>query len=154
MASLLCVYCSGPAQFIEGLETGSLSLAKGVIVGVVRGAANVTGVVNSNLAGLTDKVFINERNVYKRLQDDSLCQDHRIRTITDSLSLAGASVVHGVRSGALGIIEQPTLYASRFGAFGLAKGISKALVGAVIKLIIGVGDAAALVMIEDRTAHS
>jgi len=41
----------GPAEFFEGLENGSLSLVRGVFVGVVgvvrvvRGAANVTGVL-------------------------------------------------------------------------------------------------------------
>ena len=33
----------GPERFIEGLENGSISLARGVFLGVVRGAANVTG---------------------------------------------------------------------------------------------------------------
>ena len=34
----------GPAEFLEGLETGTKNLARGLFVGVVRGAANVTEV--------------------------------------------------------------------------------------------------------------
>jgi len=46
----------------------------------------------------------------------------------------------------MGIVEQPTRYASRHGAGGLIQGVGKALVGAVVKPVIGIGDAAVLMM--------
>jgi len=137
----------GPEQFIEGLEVGTQSLARGVFVGVVRGAANVTEVVNHNLAGLTaDEVFIGERNAHQRMLTDAMSRGTANRTIGDSLYLAGASVARGVKSGAMGIVEQPTIYASKHGPIGLLKGVGKALVGAIVKPVVGVGDAAVLVM--------
>jgi hypothetical protein len=137
----------GPAQFVEGLEAGTQSLARGVFVGVVRGAANVTEVVNSNLAGLTaDDHFIDERKAHQRMLTDAMSRGETNRDFRDSLYLAGASVARGVRSGAYGIWEQPALYASKHGPIGFVKGVGKALVGAVVKPVVGVGDAAVLVM--------
>ena len=145
----------GPAQFLEGLETGTQSLARGVFVGVVRGAANVTEAVNTNLAGLTaDDEFIDERKAHQRMLTDAMSRGVTNRTMSDSLALAGASVMRGVKSGALGIWEQPVHYASKYGAIGLVSGVGKALVGAIVKPVVGVGDAAVLVMnhVSDATS--
>lgn len=145
----------GPAQFLEGLETGTQSLARGVFVGVVRGAANVTEVVNTNLAGLTaDDDYIDERKAHQRMLTDAMSRGVANRTITDSLYLAGASVARGVKSGALGILEQPAQYASKYGPVGFVSGVGKALVGAIVKPVVGVGDAAVLVMnhVSDATS--
>lgn len=137
----------GPRQFIEGLEAGTQSLARGVFVGFVRGAANVTEVVNSNLAGLTaDYIFIDERKAHQRMLTDAMSRDASNRSFADSLNLAAASFTRGVKSGALGIIEQPSLYASKHGPVGLLKGICKAVVGAVVKPVVGLGDGAVLVL--------
>jgi len=137
----------GPRQFIEGLEAGTQSLARGVFVGVVRGAANVAEVVNGNLAGLTaDDEFIDERKAHQRMMTDAMSRGATNRTFGDSLYLAGASVARGVKSGALGIVEQPAIYASKHGPVGFLKGVGKALVGAVVKPVVGLGDAAVLVM--------
>jgi Vacuolar-sorting-associated 13 protein C-terminal len=137
----------GPKQFLEGLETGTQSLARGVFVGVVRGAANVTEMVNANLVGLTaDEEFIDERKAHQRLITDAMSRSSTTRTFGDSLYLAGASVARGVRSGALGIVEQPAIYASKHGPVGFVKGVGKAIVGAIVKPVVGVGDAAVLVM--------
>lgn len=146
----------GPRQFVQGLEAGTQSLARGVLVGVVRGAANVTETLNSNLAGLTaDDNFVEERNAYRRMLADAMSRGDKERSLRDSLALAGSSFVRGIRSGALGIVEQPTEYASRHGPFGFLKGMGKAVVGAVIKPIVGVGDAAVLVMnhVSDATSN-
>lgn len=146
----------GPRQFIEGLEAGTQALARGVFVGVVRGAANVTEVVNSNLAGLTaDDDFLDERKAHQRMITDAMSRGVTSRTFTNSLYLAGASVARGVRSGALGIVEQPTRYASKHGSVGFVKGVGKAVVGAVVKPVVGVGDAAALLMnhVSDATSN-
>jgi len=144
-----------PAHFIEGLEIGTQSLARGVFVGVVRGAANVTDVVNANLAGLTaDDDFIDERKAHQRMLTDAMSRGVTKRTIQDSLYLAGASVARGVKSGTVGMWEQPTMYASKHGPVGFIKGIGKALVGAIVKPVVGVGDAAVLVMnhVSDATS--
>ena len=146
----------GPRQFIEGLEAGTQSLARGVFVGVVRGAANVTEVVNANLAGLTaDDDFIDERKAHQRMLMDAMSRGVTSRTFSDSLYLAGASVARGLRSGAVGIVEQPTRYASKHGPVGFVKGVGKAIVGAVVKPVVGVGDAAALLMnhVSDATSN-
>ena len=145
----------GPSQFIEGLEAGTQSLARGVFVGVVRGAANVTEVVNTNLAGLTaDDDFIDERKAHQRMLTDAMSRGETNRTMSDSLYLAGASVARSVKSGTVGIWEQPTLYASKHGPVGFVKGVGKALVGAIVKPVVGVGDAAVLVMnhVSDATS--
>jgi len=144
----------GPTQFIEGLETGSLSLVRGVFVGVVRGAANVTLTVNSNLVGLTDDGFIDERNAHQRALTDALSRGGQ-RTITDSVSLAGASVARGVRSGAMGMIEKPFQSFAKHGPVGFVQGMGKAIVGAIIKPVVGVGDGAVLVMnyLSEATSH-
>lgn len=114
----------GPKQFIEGLEAGTQSLARGVFVGVVRGAANVTELVNANLVGLTaDDEFIDERKAHQRLLTDAMSRGKNSRTLGDSLYLAGASVARGVKSGALGIYEQPAIYASKHGPVGFLKGV-------------------------------
>ena len=127
----------GPRQFIEGLEAGTQSLARGVFVGVVRGAANVTEVVNANLAGLTaDDDFIDERKAHQRMLMDAMSRGVTSRTFSDSLYLAGASVARGLRSGAVGIVEQPTRYASKHGPVGFVKGVGKAIVGAVVKPVV------------------
>lgn len=137
----------GPRQFIEGLEAGTQSLARGVFVGVVRGAANVTEAVNSNLAGLTaDDDFMDERKAHQRMLTDAMSRGATNRTFGDSLNLACASVARGVKSGALGIVEQPAIYASQHGPVGFLKGIGKAVVGAVVKPVVGLGDGAVLVM--------
>lgn len=145
----------GPRQFIEGLEAGTQSLARGVFVGVVRGAANVTEVVNANLAGLTaDDDFIDERKAHQRMLTDAMSRGVTSRTLNDSLLLAGASIARGLRSGALGIVEQPARYASKHGPVGFVKGVGKALIGAIVKPVVGVGDAAALLMnhVSDATS--
>ena len=137
----------GPRQFIEGLEAGTQSLARGVFVGVVRGAANVTEAVNSNLAGLTaDYNFMDERKAQKRMLTDAMSRNASRRSFGDSLNLAAASVARGVKSGALGIVEQPSLYASKHGPVGFLKGVGKAVVGAFVKPVVGLGDGAVLVM--------
>lgn len=146
----------GPRQFIEGLEAGTQALARGVFVGVVRGAANVTEVVNSNLAGLTaDDDFLDERKAHQRMLTDAMSRGVTSRTFSDSLYLAGASIARGIKSGAYGIVEQPTRYASKYGSVGFVKGIGKAVVGAVVKPVVGVGDAAALIMnhVSDATSN-
>jgi hypothetical protein len=146
----------GPRQFIEGLEAGTQSLARGVFVGVVRGAANVTEVVNANLAGLTaDDDFIDERKAHQRMLTDAMSRGVTSRTLNDSLFLAGASIARGLRSGALGIVDQPTRYASKHGPVGFVKGVGKAVIGAIVKPVVGVGDAAALLMnhVSDATSN-
>lgn len=137
----------GPREFLEGLESGTQSLARGVFVGVVRGAANVTDAVNSNLAGLTaDDDFIDERKAHQRMLTDVMSRGGASRTFGDSLYLAYASVARGLKSGALGIVEQPAIYASKHGPVGFLKGVGKAMVGAVVKPVVGLGDGAVLVM--------
>jgi len=131
----------GPGAFVEGLEIGTQSLARGVFVGVVKSAANVTSVVNSNLAGLTaDEDFMDERKAHQRMLID------RRGSLQDSLNLASNSVARSFKSGAVGIWEQPARYASMHGTVGFVKGVGKAMVGAVVKPMVGVGDAAVLVM--------
>lgn len=136
----------GPDKFIEGLENGSISLARGIFVGFVRGAANMTYVVNSNLVNLTDEGFIDERNAYQRSISDSLSKSRKQRTISDSFHIAGISIARGVKSGAVGLVDEPWQNFTRHGPIGLVKGVGKALVGAVVKPMIGVGDGAVVVM--------
>jgi hypothetical protein len=145
----------GPRQFIEGLEAGTQSLARGLFVGVVRGAANVTEVVNSNLAGLTaDDDFIDERKAHQRMLTDAMSRGVTNRTLKESLALAGASLSRSFKSGVLGFVQQPTKYASKYGPVGFVKGVGKAVVGAVVKPVVGVGDAAVLVLnhVSDATS--
>eukprot|EP00804_Cyclotella_cryptica_P006412 CCRYP_014275-RB/>CCRYP_014275-RB protein AED:0.05 eAED:0.05 QI:2525/1/1/1/0.91/0.84/13/302/2635 len=131
-----------PEHFFESLESGTHHLARGVFTGFVRGAANLTYLVNNNLVTLaSDEAFADTRRAYQKQLASS-----RARSIEDSLSLAGACVARGFQSGANGIFEQPAIYSSRHGAVGLVKGVGKALVGAVVKPVVGVGDAAVVVM--------
>lgn len=132
----------GPDKFVEGLETGSLSLARGIFVGVVRGAANVTYVLNSNLVNLTDDEFIVERNAYQR----SITERKQNRTMTDSLQIAGVSIARGLKSGVHGLWDEPVQSFARQGPAGLVQGVGKALVGAIVKPVIGLGDGAVVVM--------
>jgi len=146
----------GPRQFIEGLEAGTQSLARGVFVGVVRGAANVAEIVNHNLAlASADDDFIIERKNHQRMLTDAMSRGATNRRFSDSVYLAAASVARGIKSGARGIIEQPTRYASKHGPVGLVKGVGKAMVGAIVKPVVGVGDAAALLMnhVSDATSN-
>ena len=137
----------GPTEFLEGLESGTQSLARGVFTGFVRGAANVTDLVSHNLAGLTsDDIFIDERNAHRKKLIHGAHRSTAKNSMQDSLTIAGACVARGFKSGASGIVEQPTMYASRHGAIGLVKGVGIALVGAVVKPVVGVGDAAVVVM--------
>ena len=136
----------GPDKFVEGLETGSISLARGIFVGVVRGAANVTYTINSNLINLTDEEFIAERNAYQRSLVDSLSRDKKSRTISDSLHIAGVSVARGVKSGVYGLVDEPMQSFAKQGPLGLVHGMGKALVGAVVKPMIGLGDGVVVVM--------
>jgi Vacuolar-sorting-associated 13 protein C-terminal len=137
----------GPKEFLEGLEAGTQSLARGLFVGVVRGAANVTDAVNSNLAGLTaDDDFMDERKAHQRMLTDAMSRGAASRSFIDSLNLAYASLTRGVKSGARGIVEQPSLYASKHGPVGFLKGAAKGLVGAVVKPVVGLGDGVVLVM--------
>ncbi|GKY91151.1 hypothetical protein MPSEU_000087900 [Mayamaea pseudoterrestris] len=138
----------GPKEFIQGLDRGTQSLARGLFVGIVRGTANVTDAVNTNLAGLTaDDDFIDERKTHQRMLTDAMSRGLAAnRSLSDSFGLAGASIARCLRSGALGVLEQPTLYASKHGPVGFVKGLGKGLVGAILKPVVGVGDAAVLVM--------
>ena len=147
----------GPRQFIEGLEAGTQSLARGVFVGVVRGAANVAEVVNRNLAlASADDDFIIERKNHQRMLTDAMSRgDTKNRRFSDSMYLAASSVARGLKSGARGIVEQPKIYASKHGPIGLVKGVGKAMIGAIVKPVVGVGDAAALLMnhVSDATSN-
>ena len=146
----------GPRQFIEGLEAGTQSLARGVFVGGLSLAANVAEIVNHNLAlASADDDFIGERKAHQRLLTDAMSRGATNRKFSDSMYLAAASVARGVRSGALGIVEQPGRYASKYGPVGLVKGVGKAMVGAIVKPVVGVGDAAALLMnhVSDATSN-
>lgn len=136
----------GPEEFLQGLEHGTQNLARGIFVGFVKGAANVTDLVTHNLAGLTDDFFVDERNAYHKMMLYGGGNSATNKSIQDSLSIAGACVARGFKSGASGIIEQPSKYASRYGAIGLVKGVGKALVGAVVKPVVGVGDGAVVLM--------
>ena len=146
----------GPRQFIEGLEAGTQSLARGVFVGGLSLAANVAELVNHNLAlASADDAFIGERKAHQRMLTDAMSRGVANRKFSDSMYLAAASVARGVRSGAMGIVEQPSIYASKHGPVGLLKGVGKAMVGAIIKPVVGVGDAAALLMnhVSDATSN-
>jgi vacuolar protein sorting-associated protein 13A/C len=145
----------GPREFIEGLEAGTQSLARGIFVGVVRGAANVTEAVNANLAGLTiDEDFIDERKAHQRMLTDAMSRGPTSRTLSESLNLAGESISRGLKSGIIGIVEQPIASASKNGPMGFFKGVGKAIVGAVVKPIVGLGDGAVLIMkhVSDATS--
>ena len=174
---------------MEGIESGTSSLARGVITGLVRGAAryvvvkcccllmrfvslevlemlcgrprssiiklfadlvsfhySVTDLVSHNLANLTDDEFIDERHAFQRRLVHLVKTDRSQRTIHDALEVAGSFLARGIRSGATGIINQPAMYASRYGTAGLIKGVGKALVGAIVKPVVGVGDAAVVVL--------
>jgi len=145
----------GPSQFIEGLETGTQSLVRGVFVGVVKSAASVTGIVNTNLAGLTaDESFIGERNAHQKSLSEARRRGQAPKSISDSFVLAGASITRSVKSGAAGIVEQPSTYASKHGPIGFVKGMAKACVGAVVKPVVGFGDAAVLVLTHMSEATS
>ncbi|KAL7532237.1 hypothetical protein ACHAXR_009063 [Thalassiosira sp. AJA248-18] len=137
----------GPTEFLEGLESGTSSLARGVFTGLVRGTASVTELVSHNLANLTsDEVFIYERNAYQKKLMNTMRAGRATSTIRDSLFVAGTCVAKGFQSGANGIFEQPSIYASRHGTAGLVKGVGKGLWGALLKPVVGVGDAAVVVM--------
>jgi hypothetical protein len=146
----------GPRQFIEGLEAGTQSLARGVFVGGLSLAANVAEIVNHNLAlASADDAFIGERKAHQRMLTDAMSRGAMNRKFSDSMYLAAASVARGVKSGAMGIVEQPSRYASKHGPVGLVKGVGKAMVGAIVKPVVGVGDAAALLMnhVSDATSN-
>lgn len=107
-----------PEKFVEGLELGTHHLARGVFTGFVKGAANLTYLVNNNLVTLaSDEAFADTRRAYQKQLESS-----RIRTMEESMSLAGACVIRGFESGTKGIFEQPAMYASRHGSVGLVKG--------------------------------
>eukprot|EP00814_Leptocylindrus_danicus_P006792 CAMPEP_0116043306 /NCGR_PEP_ID=MMETSP0321-20121206/26276_1 /TAXON_ID=163516 /ORGANISM="Leptocylindrus danicus var. danicus, Strain B650" /LENGTH=781 /DNA_ID=CAMNT_0003524087 /DNA_START=220 /DNA_END=2562 /DNA_ORIENTATION=- len=135
-----------PGQFLEGLEVGTQSLARNLVLGISQGAANVAEVVNSNLTTLTDKEFIEERNAHRRMLAEAINRGTKTRSIADSLVQAGSSVALGMKSGARGIIDQPSRYASEHGTIGFFQGVGKGLIGAIVKPVIGIGDAAVLVM--------
>lgn len=118
----------------------------GIFVGVVRGAANVTYVVNSNLINLTDDEFIVERNAYQRSIADSLIRNKQGRTMSDSLHIAGASIARGVKSGVYGLVDEPMQSFVRQGPIGFVQGVGKALIGVIVKPVIGLGDGAVVVM--------
>jgi hypothetical protein len=139
--------CSVNTFLLSAVVMLAIFMTSGVFVGVVRGAANVTDIVNANLAGLTaDEEFIGERKAYQRMLTDAMSRGALTRSFAESLHLAYASVARGVKSGALGIIEQPAMYASKHGPVGLFKGIGKAMIGAVVKPVVGLGDGVVLVM--------
>lgn len=107
---------------------------------------SVTDLVSHNLASLTDDEFIGERNSIQRKLVHLVKTDRSKRTINDAFEVAGTFIARGIRSGATGIINQPSIYASRYGTAGLFKGVGKAIVGAILKPVVGVGDAAVVVM--------
>lgn len=134
----------GPEEFLTGLEAGTFSLARGVVVAFVRGAADVTYLLSDNLASLTsDEAFIGERNLFqKQLMYTKSAQ----RTVHDTLAIAGTNVVRGFQSAASGIIAQPRVHFSKSGASGLVIGAGLGIFGALVKPVVGLGDAAVVVM--------
>jgi hypothetical protein len=134
----------GPEEFLTGLEAGTFSLARGVVVAFVRGAADVTYLLSDNLATLTsDEAFIGERNLYqKQLMYTNSAQ----RTMQDTLAIARNTVARGFQSAASGIVEQPRAHFSRQGASGLVIGAGLGIFGALVKPVVGLGDAAVVVM--------
>ena len=135
-----------PAHFVEGLELGTQSLARNLVLGISQGAANVTDMVNSNLTTLTDREFIEERKAHRRMLAETINRSSGNRSIHDSVSRAGSSIAMAMRSGAKGIIDQPSKYASEYGAMGFIQGVGQGLIGAIVKPVIGIGDATVLVM--------
>lgn len=134
----------GPEEFLTGLEAGTFSLARGVVVAFVRGAADVTYLLSDNLASLTsDAAFIGERNLYHK---QLMYADSAQRTVQDTLAIAGSTVARGFQSAASGILEQPKVHFSKQGASGLVIGARKAIIGALVKPVVGLGDAAVVVM--------
>jgi hypothetical protein len=110
-----------PEKFVEGLEVGTHHLARGVFTGVVKGAANLTYLVNNNLVTLaSDEAFTDTRRAYQKQIESS-----RTRTIEDSLTIAGGCIARGFQSGTAGIFEQPAIHASRHGSVGLVTGMKR-----------------------------
>jgi hypothetical protein len=108
-----------PEKFVEGLNTGTHHLARGVFTGVVKGAANLTYLVNNNLVTLaSDEAFSETRRAYQKQIGLS-----RTRTIEDSLTIASGCISRGFQSGTAGIFEQPAMHASRHGSVGLVTGM-------------------------------
>ena len=134
----------GPEEFLTGLEAGTFSLARGVVVAFIRGAADVTYLLSDNLANLTsDETFIDERQIYqKQIMHTSSAQ----RTVHDTLAIAGTNVFRGFQSAATGILAQPRAHFSRQGASGLVIGTGLGIFGALVKPVVGLGDAAVVVM--------
>jgi len=134
----------GPEEFLTGLEAGTFSLARGVVVAFVRGAADVTYLLSDNLATLTsDETFIGERNLY---QKQLMYTNSTQRTMQDTLAIARTTVARGFQSAASGILEQPRAHFSRQGASGLVIGAGLGIFGALVKPVVGLGDAAVVVM--------
>lgn len=131
-----------PRHFVEGLEIGTQSLARNLVLGISQSAANVTEVVNSNLTSLTDRNFIEERKAHRKMLAEIINRSTGNRSLSEAFAHAGSSLVLGFKSGAKGIIEHPSHYASRRGTVGFLQGMGQGLVGAIVKPVIGLGDAA------------
>ena len=107
-----------PEKFVERLELGTHHLARGVFVGFVKGAANLTYLINNNLVTLaSDEAFADTRRAYQKQLEST-----RSRTLDESMSLASACIARGFESGTKGIFEHPASHASRHGAIGLVTG--------------------------------
>lgn len=133
-------------NFLDGIETGTSSLARGVFTATLRGSAGMTELLSENLAHLTDEMFIDERSSSQKKFMLALKANRATQTIQDSLVVAGECVARGFRSGVEDITKQPALYAARHGSAGLVKGVGKALIGVLVKPVVGVGDAASVVL--------
>ena len=134
----------GPEEFLVGLEAGTFSLARGVVVAFVRGAADVTYLLSDTFATLTsDEAFIGERNLYNK---QLMYANSNQRTVQDTFAIAGTNVARGFQSALSGIVEQPRAHFSRQGASGLVIGAGLGIFGALVKPVVGLGDAAVVVM--------
>ena len=134
-------------DIMTGVELGSKSLGKGVARAALSGTAGVASLVTDNCANLTsDDAFINERNMYKKKLMNALKVERGQTTLHDSFVAAGECVARSLKSGCEGLVQQPRRYARQRGTAGLLKGVSKGLAGAVLKPIVGVGDAGVVLM--------
>lgn len=123
-----------PEDLLNGLARGTTSLVQNTLYGIFNTLSKISGSLGKGLAHLAmDESYLREREINGREKPHYLGQ---------GIALGIQEFSQGVYKGLTGIFNEPIMSVQQRGIGGLAKGLSRAMLGATIKPFVGLIDIA------------
>lgn len=131
----------GSVEFLTSVGRGSKSFFAHTVGGIADTASKLPRVVSTGIENVVgDGIYVQERQRIRRSNLASGYHGSTSENPVQGLVTGAVSFMHGISSGATGIIREPMQGAKQGGAEGLIKGIGKAFVGGIAKPIVGALD--------------